>query len=322
MKDIFLKPGTFVYKSTTTGSDIVGLSLENFVVSVINNPTCCPKNLGGGSGFLKLAGGVNITSTLTTVVDPSNNLSILQLSTTETMVKGLLSIKTDAPVYLNILDDSGDNRFTIQRNPVQEQVNVDFASNPTLETDTVGAFRTYRDGVFLTEAMSFTKNGNIGIGLQSPNSLLHIKQVSGDTIVNLDKSSTRTTYLSFRNNNLKRMEFSLLDAEGTSNQGSDLKLSRFSDAGTLLGDIFYIVRSTGMFNIKSTLGINVSSGAIHASAAIEIESTNKGLLLPRMTSTQKNAISSPADGLLVFDTTLQKLCVSTTTGWQTVTSVL
>jgi hypothetical protein len=104
------------------------------------------------------------------------------------------------------------------------------------------------------------------------------------------------------------MEFSLLDAEGTSNQGSDLKLSRFSDAGTLLGDIFYIVRSTGMFNIKSTLGINVSSGAIHASAAIEIESTNKGLLLPRMTSTQKNAISSPADGLLVFDTTLQKLC--------------
>jgi hypothetical protein len=55
---------------------------------------------------------------------------------------------------------------------------------------------------------------------------------------------------------------------------------------------------------------------------MEIESTNKGLLLPRMTSTQKNAISSPADGLLVFDTTLQKLCVSTTTGWQTVTSVL
>jgi hypothetical protein len=77
-----------------------------------------------------------------------------------------------------------------------------------------------------------------------------------------------------------------------------------------------------MFNIQSTLGINVSSGAIHASAAMEIESTNKGLLLPRMTSTQKNAISSPANGLLVFDTTLQKLCISTTTGWQTVTSVL
>jgi hypothetical protein len=318
MKDIFLKPGTFVYKSTTTGSDIVGLSLENFVVSVINNPTCCPKNLGGGSGFLKLAGGVNITSTLTTVVDPSNNLSILQLSTTETMVKGLLSIKTDAPVYLNILDDSGDNRFTIQRNPVQEQVNVDFASNPTLETDSVGAFRTYRDGVFLSEAMSFTTNGNIGIGLRFPKSLLHIQQVSGDTIVNLDKSSpSRTTYLSFRDNNVKMIEFSITDT-GSNN----LVLSTFSDAGTLLGNVFYVVRNTRMFNIQSTLGINVSSGAIHASAAMEIESTNKGLLLPRMTTAQMIAISSPANGLLVFDTTVQKLCISTSTGWQTVTSVL
>jgi len=84
MKDIYLKPGTYIPKSTTTGSEIAGLSLENFVVSVINNPTCCPKNFGGGSGFLKLAGDVNMTSTLTTVVDPSNNPSILQLSSNET----------------------------------------------------------------------------------------------------------------------------------------------------------------------------------------------------------------------------------------------
>jgi hypothetical protein len=320
MKDIYLKPGTYIPKSTTTGSEIAGLSLENFVVSVINNPTCCPKISGGGSGFLKLAGDVNMTSTLTTVVDPSNNPSILQLSSNETRITGLLSIKTDVPVYFNILDDSGDDRFTIQRNPAQEQVNVDFASSPTLETDTVGAFRTYRDNVFLSEAMSFTKHGNVGIGLQSPQSLLHIKQVNGDTIVNLDKSSTRTTYLSFRNNNLKRIEFSLVGSEGSSNQGSDLKLSTFSDAGSLLGDVFYVVRSTRMFNIQSTLGVNVSSGAVHSSAAVEIESTNKGLLLPRMTTAQKLAISGAATGLLVFDTTLNKLCIRTSTGWETITS--
>lgn len=320
MKDIYLKPGTYIPKSTTTGSEIAGLSLENFVVSVINNPTCCPKISGGGSGFLKLAGDVNMTSTLTTVVDPSNNPSILQLANNQTRITGLLSIKTDVPVYFNILDESGDDRFTIQRNPAQEQVNVDFASSPTLETDTVGAFRTYRDNVVLSEAMSFTKHGNVGIGLQSPQSLLHIKQVNGDTIVNLDKSSTRTTYLSFRNNNLKRIEFSLVGSEGSSNQGSDLKLSTFSDAGSLLGDVFYVVRSTRMFNIQSTLGINVSSGAVHSSAAVEIESTNKGLLLPRMTTAQKLAISGAATGLLVFDTTLNKLCIRTSTGWETITS--
>jgi len=41
------------------------------------------------------------------------------------------------------------------------------------------------------------------------------------------------------------------------------------------------------------------------SAALEIKSidNNKGLLIPRMTTIQKNAISSPATGLLVYDTT-------------------
>lgn len=47
---------------------------------------------------------------------------------------------------------------------------------------------------------------------------------------------------------------------------------------------------------------NESSATPHASAAIEIRSTTKGLLLPRMTTTQRQAISSPATGLLVFQT--------------------
>lgn len=38
-----------------------------------------------------------------------------------------------------------------------------------------------------------------------------------------------------------------------------------------------------------------------------------------MTTAQKNAITSPAAGLMVYDTDLNKLCVYTTT-WQTITS--
>lgn len=38
------------------------------------------------------------------------------------------------------------------------------------------------------------------------------------------------------------------------------------------------------------------------------------------TTTQKNALSVNT-GAVVFDTTLQKLCVYTATGWQTITSV-
>jgi len=40
-----------------------------------------------------------------------------------------------------------------------------------------------------------------------------------------------------------------------------------------------------------------------------------------MTTTQKNAVATPAAGLVVFDTTLGKLCVYTGSAWQTITSV-
>lgn len=39
-----------------------------------------------------------------------------------------------------------------------------------------------------------------------------------------------------------------------------------------------------------------------ASSMLDISSTEKGMLTPRMTSAQRTAISSPAEGLLVFDT--------------------
>ena len=58
-----------------------------------------------------------------------------------------------------------------------------------------------------------------------------------------------------------------------------------------------------------------------ASGAFQIESTTKGFLPPRMTTTQKNAIASPASGLVVYDTTLGKLCVRGAAAWETITSV-
>ncbi|UCG88387.1 MAG: hypothetical protein JSW71_07550, partial [Gemmatimonadota bacterium] len=40
-----------------------------------------------------------------------------------------------------------------------------------------------------------------------------------------------------------------------------------------------------------------------ASAVADLESTTKGLLIPRMTTTQRDAISSPATGLIIYNTT-------------------
>jgi len=55
---------------------------------------------------------------------------------------------------------------------------------------------------------------------------------------------------------------------------------------------------TGLINAQVGIGTNTPD----ASAALEVRSTTKGLLLPRLTSSQISAISNPAEGLIVYCT--------------------
>jgi len=50
------------------------------------------------------------------------------------------------------------------------------------------------------------------------------------------------------------------------------------------------------------VAINADNSAPHASAMLDVKSTSSGALLPRMTSTQRTAIASPAAGLVVYQT--------------------
>jgi hypothetical protein len=68
------------------------------------------------------------------------------------------------------------------------------------------------------------------------------------------------------------------------------------------------------------LSKSTGTADLYPTALFAIDSTTQGFLAPRMTTTQKNAISSPAAGLVVYDTTLNKLCVYTT-AWETITSI-
>jgi len=56
-------------------------------------------------------------------------------------------------------------------------------------------------------------------------------------------------------------------------------------------------------------------------AILELTSTTKALIVPRMTTVAKNAVIPPSAGMVVFDTDLQKLCVYSGTAWETITSV-
>lgn len=69
------------------------------------------------------------------------------------------------------------------------------------------------------------------------------------------------------------------------------------------------------WTLTGSVGISTSPVA---SALLDLTSTTKGLLIPRMTTTQRNAISSPATGLKVFNTTdsSEYTYRGTTGGWQ------
>lgn len=56
-------------------------------------------------------------------------------------------------------------------------------------------------------------------------------------------------------------------------------------------------------------------------AILDLTSTTKALLFPRLTTAQKNAIPTPTAGMVIYDSTLNKLCVRAAAAWQTITSV-
>jgi hypothetical protein len=85
-------------------------------------------------------------------------------------------------------------------------------------------------------------------------------------------------------------------------------------------DLGNIVVRNGNGTAASTMSIGKSTVSV-ASSIFELVSTTKGFLPPRMTTTEKNAIATPAAGLVVYDSTLNKLCVRTASAWETITSL-
>jgi hypothetical protein len=61
-----------------------------------------------------------------------------------------------------------------------------------------------------------------------------------------------------------------------------------------------------LISVTSAGRMGVGTSTPDTSAALDITSTTRGLLLPRMTTTERNAISSPADGLVIYNTTDNK----------------
>ena len=65
---------------------------------------------------------------------------------------------------------------------------------------------------------------------------------------------------------------------------------------------FYTFLAVLLFTATTFAQVGINIETPDASAALDITSTTAGILIPRMTQSQRDAVSSPATGLMVYQT--------------------
>ena len=211
---------------------------------------------------------------------------------------------------------------------------VVYASSTTAQA--TGSALTFDGSTLFTTGLSnsgnltFTGTGNRITGDFSNSTVTNrvafeTSTTNGGTFLSAFPNGTSTqSGISFNNANSSTADRSNLTI--LANTSLDVSFrSNIVGSGTYLPMTFY---TGGAERIRILGGTSANVGNVgigtstpDATALLDVQSTTKGVRMPNMTTTQKNAISSPAAGLIVFDTTLAKLCVYSGAAWQTITSV-
>ena len=86
----------------------------------------------------------------------------------------------------------------------------------------------------------------------------------------------------------------------------------------VLSSIIYLILSGIQSLYSQAVAINTDDSAPHTSAILDIKSYERGLLIPRMTSAQRLLITSPAEGLVVYDETTDGFWFYNGAAWEEV----
>ena len=178
-------------------------------------------------------------------------------------------------------------------------------------------------GTSYSERMRIQPGGNVGIGETSPTAKLSIKgsgSTSATTSLLVQNSGGTTLLRQTDDGNLRLYTGTFSPYAYTSDggfniaSGGNFSLSHNGGINSVFFSSYYY---TGDIYAKYAVAIgNISVGFINASAQLQVDSTTKGFLPPRMTNAQRAAIAAPAVGLMVYCTdAVEGLYIYKSTGW-------
>jgi hypothetical protein len=138
--------------------------------------------------------------------------------------------------------------------------------------------------------MFLTSNGIVGIGTGTPGAKLEVRD-TGNTVVLIAGDSTSSTRLSFDAN-------------------TSAVISQLMNA-----PIVFETNLTEKMRITGGGVVGIGTALPSTAARLEVSSSTSGFLPPRMTTTQRDLISSPPNGLMLYNSTTDKLQVRAAGAW-------
>ena len=226
-------------------------------------------------------------------VDAENIVGIVPVTLGGTGVNSLTGLKT--ALTLNNVNNTTDLTkpiSTLTQNALDLKLNAADTSKYTKQT--------YSDSALLTK-LSITGNAATA--------------TSATTATTAGTASTATKLATSRNINGVAFDGSgdiTVTADAGTLTGTTLKSTVTGSSLTSVGTIASL--STGAITNSGKVIVGASSAA-SASAVLEASSTTQGFLPPRMTATQRDAISSPAAGLTIWNATDVELQVYNGSLW-------